>query len=902
MARDQYDAFLSYSRKDQELVGVLHSELQRYASPWYRPRSLKIFRDVTDLTPAGGLQSGIKSAIERSRWFILIASPDAAKAPWVEQEVKLWLAQRKPERTLIALVDGTIAWAGKDFDWRVTNALPRDACTEAFDEEPLWVDLRSFRSASRRQLRLGDAVAGLAAPIRGTDVSALVGQHIRYRRRTQQIVAATIAVLLLLTAVAFQQRNAAQRQARIAVARQLIAQAEALGRQDPTTAIRLGLAAHALMPSAETESSLLATVSSTSISRRINHPAGQYPYDFAFLPDGKHVGVAHPSRVEIWDLTAPAAPVVSTLAIGGTVTGVAVTPDGQFLATAGTTSLWRLSDLHSPQRIKFSADGQWSSDVAFSPDGLHLAIAETVTISLWRLNDGDHPERQVQFPTGHTDKINDIEFAPDGNSLAVGSTDGTATFWDMAGIASGRPASTTLLGHADWVSVSFSPDGHLLATSSDKDNVIIIWDLAATGAPIRLFMPQELQGYRATFAADRPVLAVRQYTRVQLWDFSDRTKIQASETLIGHSDYLTALAFSPDGTHLLTHDLGGTAIYWGLDTQAGQAPIAHIDSHEKFIMALGFAADGTKLASASADGTVQFYDASRTHVDRLGPTFAVSTEPGPSPAGPLITAVDFSPDGRYAVASGGMSTRPLAMYDLSNPRTPTGPHTPRGDLSYLAVDEPKIPDALGQVYFATARKIAVEVTQTPSMVLWDVSDHEDPRRLSEVNIARWGVPMDLAFHPNGRVLAVVGQDRSLTMWGVDDPAHPTRISAPQAVPKPTSLTHGLHVRFSPDGRLLATAEGASVSLWETSDPAHPRSLAVPLTQASGAIDEVEFSPSGQTLAAGDSEGGVALWDLGTLIDRRDHAVEVGCALAGGGFDQGEWDVFLPGFDFEPTCP
>jgi hypothetical protein len=238
---DRYGAFISYShQQDRVLAKALHSELQRFARPWYRPRALRIFRDETNLQLTPNAWTGIQAELERSDWFILMASPASAASKWVRREIGWWITHRRTDRMLLALTGGDIRWAEHDFDWGVTTALPGDLAGK-FREEPLWIDLRQLTPAdpgapgAPASITLGDLVAEFAAPIRNRPKDSLIGAHLRLGRRIRQLVTAVVVVLslLLVTAVvaayiANEQRAAAQRQARIAKSQQLAANVEAL--------------------------------------------------------------------------------------------------------------------------------------------------------------------------------------------------------------------------------------------------------------------------------------------------------------------------------------------------------------------------------------------------------------------------------------------------------------------------------------------------------------------------------------------------------------------------------------------------------------------------------------------------------------------------------------------------
>jgi hypothetical protein len=91
-----YDAFVSYSHAlDGALARALQIGLERFAKPWYRPRALRVFRDTASLSANPGLWSSIQNALASSAWLVLMASPDAARSPWVDREVAWWLEKNR---------------------------------------------------------------------------------------------------------------------------------------------------------------------------------------------------------------------------------------------------------------------------------------------------------------------------------------------------------------------------------------------------------------------------------------------------------------------------------------------------------------------------------------------------------------------------------------------------------------------------------------------------------------------------------------------------------------------------------------------------------------------------------------------------------------------------------------
>ncbi|CAO5258226.1 WD40 repeat domain-containing protein [Frankia sp. AgKG'84/4] len=100
--------------------------------------------------------------------------------------------------------------------------------------------------------------------------------------------------------------------------------------------------------------------------------------------------------------------------------------------------------------------------------------------------------------------------------------------------------------------------------------------------------------------------------------------------------------------------------------------------------------------------------------------------------------------------------------------------------------------------------------------------------------------------------------------------------------------------FAPDGRTLASGdEEGDIRLWDTdSGP----SLRTELSANSGTINRIVFAPDGHTLASAAFDGNARLWETDLVRATRDL-----CRHAGSPLTQDEWHVYLPGISYRPPC-
>jgi WD40 repeat protein/serine/threonine protein kinase len=252
-------------------------------------------------------------------------------------------------------------------------------------------------------------------------------------------------------------------------------------------------------------------------------------------------------------------------------------------------------------------------------------------------------------------EVNGVAFSPDGERLASAGGDGAVKVWNSR---TGEVVQT-LPAHADSVvSVAFHPDGKHVA-SAGADRRVKVWDLT-TGqeefsgrcAAIRKFGT----AYTVAFSPpDGRKLAAGSDGAVRVWDWKNR---QLLHTFPGHENDSIAVAFSPDGRHLVT----GGAFREGQklwDAEAGGPPLRTFPAHRNPVSALAFSPDGKWLASASFDRTVKLSDSTTGGLLR---TLDLHTG--------NVEGVAFSPDGRRLASAGEDKT--VRVWDVTTGREVLG--------------------------------------------------------------------------------------------------------------------------------------------------------------------------------------------------------------------------------------
>jgi WD40 repeat protein/tRNA A-37 threonylcarbamoyl transferase component Bud32 len=436
----------------------------------------------------------------------------------------------------------------------------------------------------------------------------------------------------------------------------------------------------------------------------------------AFSPDGKLVatGSAH-HGVSLWD-AGTGERVSQPIPHGHWILSLAFDPAGGTLLTGSRDTFARCWDVKSGEMVGVPIPhGAAVEQVVFARNGGFLTVSsEDQAVRLWSSSNAP-----IGSLLPHTNRVRDIFFTPDGNTVVTCCTHGIVRAWR-------RLPSVAYASLPE--AVQLSPDGQLLA-SKTYDNKTSLWQLVVQklvakppaipiGKPIQRkedFSQPRMSGDGKTLltvTANRnlelwhiepsvTVDVLKTDHDIVSWDLSEdgRTILVAWAKSYGPRPggamlydaatkqplgkpllpdvVVSGVALDPEGTIAATGGSDGVVRLWDATTAA---PLGRELTHRGEVRKLAFSRDGKRLLTGSDDRTARLWDVATGRA--LTPPLRHDT---------AVSALAISPDGRTLVTSCASGRTQLWDAATSKPIGPSvlsGPHTLRfspDGKSYLAV-------------------------------------------------------------------------------------------------------------------------------------------------------------------------------------------------------------------------
>jgi WD40 repeat protein len=232
----------------------------------------------------------------------------------------------------------------------------------------------------------------------------------------------------------------------------------------------------------------------------------------------------------------------------------------------------------------------------------------------------------IPVPTGSPSR--GFAVSPDGQTVAVGGTDGSITL-----LAKGGAKPVVLIGHKESVlELEYTPDGQRLVSAA-ADNRLVVWDLEKR-TPIHDLKAHNGDIKALAISSDGTLAATGSVDDdVRVWRLGEGKRAHHFE---GHSSTVYAVTFSPNGQHVFSGARDAQIQRWSIEKGAADAePLAL----QNTVIALRWSSDNKTLYAAGLTGELAFIDPQKfevTKTRRVGTSRI--TDLAVMPDGTLVTA------------------------------------------------------------------------------------------------------------------------------------------------------------------------------------------------------------------------------------------------------------------------